>query len=393
MLPALVARRWQINALEAFENSQNRGIIEAATGGGKTIFALMCFQQLRKARKVDRLLVVVPTIALADQWMVSFTEDLGLRDEETLQIDSKTQASELAIANVVVINTARGLNLTVEVSARTFLVVDECHRAGSKENSRSISGMWAATLGLSATPERQYDDGSSRFLIPSLGPKIFSYSVAEALRDGVLTPFDLINIEVPLLEEERDQIQRISKQIGIALSRGDDEERLQSLLRRRARLYNGAEYRVPVTVRLLSDYRGSRSIVFHESISAATRIYGSLREQNHSASLYHSRLAPSVRRNNLKMFRKGVVDVLVTCRALDEGANIPETQLAIVAAATASQRQRIQRLGRVLRPAQGKKSAVVFTLFATDVERRRLEEEQGRLHEIVSVSWRTIQSV
>jgi superfamily II DNA or RNA helicase len=141
MLPALVARRWQINALEAFENSQNRGIIEVATGGGKTIFALMCFQQLRKARKVDRLLVVVPTIALADQWMVSFTEDLGLRDEETLQIDSKTQASELAIANVVVINTARGLNLTVEVSARTFLVVDECHRAGSKENSRSISGM------------------------------------------------------------------------------------------------------------------------------------------------------------------------------------------------------------------------------------------------------------
>jgi superfamily II DNA or RNA helicase len=90
------------------------------------------------------------------------------------------------------------------------------------------------------------------------------------------------------------------------------------------------------------------------------------------------------------MFRKGVVDVLVTCRALDEGANIPETQLAIVAAATASQRQRIQRLGRVLRPAVGKSRATVFTLFATEVEKRRLEEEQANLDEFVDISWRSI---
>lgn len=392
MLDAVSPRKWQIEAMTAFEAGQYRGVVEVATGGGKTVFALMCFQQLRKAGKVDRLLVVVPTLALADQWMVNFTEDLGLRDEETLQIAGETQAVELAIANVVVINTARLLNLPEEVSIRTLLVVDECHRAGSRENSRSMAGAWGATLGLSATPDRQYDDGSSRFIIPSLGPKIFSYGVSEALRDGVLTPFDLINVEVPLLAEERDEIQKVSKQIGIALARGEDEERLQALLRRRARLYNSAEYRIPVTVRLLADYRGSRSIVFHESISFATRIFDLLREQNHSVSLYHSRLAPSVRRNNLKMFRKGIVDVLITCRALDEGANVPETQLAIIAAATASQRQRIQRLGRVLRPAPGKNRATVFTLFATEVERRRLEEEQGRLQEIVSVSWRTIQS-
>jgi superfamily II DNA or RNA helicase len=90
------------------------------------------------------------------------------------------------------------------------------------------------------------------------------------------------------------------------------------------------------------------------------------------------------------MFRKGVVDILVTCRALDEGANIPETELAIVAAATASQRQRIQRLGRVLRPAKGKTRATVFTLYATDIERRRLKTEQNQLGEFVSVSWKSL---
>lgn len=390
MIPTADARKWQSDALRCFEKSQYRGIIEVATGGGKTIFALMCFRQLREAGEVDHLVVVVPTIALADQWMVNFNEDLGLGEDDAQQVDSRTDLSNLVVANVVVINTARDLDLPEAVTKRSFLVVDECHRAGSEQNSNALAGAWRATLGLSATPDRQYDDGSSRFLVPSLGPKIFTYTVAEALRDGVLTPFDLINIQIPLLSEEQTEFNKISKQIAIAVGRGEDDSRIQALLRRRARLYNAAEYRVPATIRLLADYRGCRSIVFHESISAATNIYDQLRSQNHSASIYHSRLAPSIRRNNLKMFRKGVVDILVTCRALDEGANIPETELAIVAAATASQRQRIQRLGRVLRPAKGKTRAIVFTLYATDIERRRLETEQNQLGEFVSVSWKSL---
>lgn len=379
-----------MEAIKKFEESGFRGIVEVATGGGKTIFALMCFQKLLNSGLVDQILVVVPTIALADQWLVNFTEDLGLEEDETLLLDTNSDLNSLRKANVVVINTARRIAIPEEVARRTLFTVDECHRAGSEQNARSLAGNWAATLGLSATPDRQYDDGIVRFLIPSIGPKIYSYSVAEALADGVLTPFDLINIEIPLLEEEKSEYLKLSRQIGISLGRGDDEERVQSLLRKRSRLYNSAEYRIPVTVRILGDHRGSRAIIFHESISSANQIHSQLKLLNHSVAIYHSNLSPSVRRNNLKMFRKGVVDVLVTCRALDEGANIPETQLAIVAAATASQRQRIQRLGRVLRPAIGKSRATVFTLFATEVEKRRLEEEQAKLDEFVDISWRSI---
>jgi superfamily II DNA or RNA helicase len=223
-----------------------------------------------------------------------------------------------------------------------------------------------------------------------LGQKIYSYSVAEALSDGVLSPFDLYNVEIPLLPEERTQFENISRQLAIAMGRGSDDDQIQMLLRRRAKLYNSAEYRIPVTVRIMNDNRGSRTLVFHESIDSATQIHDILREQNHSVALYHSRLSPSVRRENLKMFRLGLIDALVTCRALDEGANIPETCLAVVAAATASQRQRIQRLGRVLRPSLGKEKAVIFTLYATEVEYRRLLEEQRLLEDYVSVNWRRL---
>ena len=87
------------------------------------------------------------------------------------------------------------------------------------------------------------------------------------------------------------------------------------------------------------------------------------------------------------MFRIGVIDVLVTCRALDEGANMPETRVAIIAAATSSNRQRIQRLGRVLRPHPSKKFSSVYSLFATKFEKARLEKEVERMSGLAEVSW------
>ena len=75
------------------------------------------------------------------------------------------------------------------------------------------------------------------------------------------------------------------------------------------------------------------------------------------------------------MFREHQIDVLVTCRALDEGVDIPGATVGIVAAATSSRRQRIRRLGRVLRRAESKPFADVYTLYGLDTERKQLELE------------------
>jgi superfamily II DNA or RNA helicase len=389
MISLQSARKWQGEAFTILEATGFRGIVEVATGGGKTLFALMVFQHLLDVKFVDRVLVIVPTIALADQWYVNFQEDFGLGENQISILNSKTQFSDLREANIVVLNTARNLHFDDAITLRTFLVVDECHRAGSTENARSMRGLWAATLGLSATPDRQYDDGTIRYLEPVLGSKIYSYSVRQALEDNVLCSFDLCNIQVPMTQKEQSDFDKISRRIARAVARQDlDDENLQALLRRRARLYNSATYRIPATVRVMDNHRGERSMVFHESIDAANQIAQLLRANGHSVALYHSKVAENVRRENLRLFRRGVVDVLVTCRSLDEGANMPETRVAVIAAASASTRQRIQRLGRVLRPAPGKESATVYSLFATAVERRRLEDETSEFEGIVDVQWK-----
>lgn len=100
-------------------------------------------------------------------------------------------------------------------------------------------------------------------------------------------------------------------------------------------------------------------------------------EESHiRAGVYHSGQPLRKRAEVLGAYRAGALNVLVTCRALDEGFNVPETEIGIVAASTATRRQRIQRLGRVLRPISGKDMATVFTLVATGPEISRLQDEE-----------------
>ena len=189
------AREWQKNALRKWITNNNRGVVSVATGGGKTIFAFMAFRELKNDSK---LLVTVPTEALQDQWIVNITEELGIPENQIGLLNSKSTDKNIKKANVIIINSARNLSISDEMKKNVFLVVDECHRSGSYENSKSLIGPWGSTLGLSATPERQYDDGFDRYIKETLGDVVFKYGVSEAIRDGVLTPFDLVNIEVPL---------------------------------------------------------------------------------------------------------------------------------------------------------------------------------------------------
>jgi len=112
-----------------------------------------------------------------------------------------------------------------------------------------------------------------------------------------------------------------------------------------------------------------------------------LLSRGHASAIYHSRLDPALRRDNLRQYRRGVFQVLVTCRALDEGIDVPETALAVIASSTASSRQRIQRLGRALRPSRAKSHATVATIFATEQERSRLATEERDLVEARTVTW------
>lgn len=385
-------RDWQRAALERWI-PQHKGVVSVVTGGGKTIFAFLCMTAFRRERPNGRFIILVPTLTLLDQWYVSLQEDLGVSPEDIGCYSGEEKPEKPALINILVINTGRSLVSRVAAEAPCFLIVDECHRAGSPENARALNGCFAATLGLSATPEREYDEGFQEYVVPALGPVIFEYDYVQAFRDSVITPFDLINVQVDFLPQEREEYDKLTRSAAGLYKKAQKnpsaEARLKRVLQKRAAVSAEARMRIPVAVKIAEEHRGFRTIIFHERVSAANTLFDILKKRNHSVTIYHSQIAPNWRRDNLRLFRRGTFDILVSCRALDEGMNVPETTVAIIASSTASQRQRIQRLGRVLRPSRGKDKAVIYTLFATAQEKNRLASEEDRLEGVASVVWAT----
>ena len=383
-------RAWQTTALNTWRESL-RGIASVVTGGGKTIFAQMCMEAFRQRYPLGRFVILVPTLALLDQWYVSLREDFLVPSDDIAIFSGESRPESLEIVNLMVLNTARALAMNVPEKHDAMLIVDECHRAASQANSLALAGDYKATLGISATPEREHDELFYRVLVPSLGPIVFEYDYTQALDDGVIVPFDLANVSVDMTAEEQRRYDEATADIVRThrkVESGEISREVLALkLQRRARLAASSLQRIPVTIRLAEEHRGSRLIVFHESIPSADAIHKVLTARHFNSTIYHSKVGAELRRDNLRLYRRGVFDTLVTCRALDEGTNVPETEIAIVASSTGSVRQRIQRLGRVLRPAPGKPRATIYTIYVSKPEEDRLVREAMALTPAGDITW------
>lgn len=379
-------RKWQVAAMDAWLAAGRRGIASIVTGGGKTFFALQCIQSYQRVEPGATILIVVPTEALLDQWIEEIVSFFDM-PPRFINVIGASKPIRRGRINIGVINTAAKM-AQQPGHPPLFLIVDECHKAASPVFRSVFVLPMLATLGLSATPERQYDDYFNEVLVPALGPVIYHYTYIEAMQDGVIVPFKLKNILFDFTEDEHAEYVRLTNAIQAAIKKsGIESEKTVQLLLKRARFANLCPERVKIAVRLVARHRTQRILVFHEDIEACEVLLNVLRENSVLVGIYHSKMSLTSRVETLRDYRAGKLNVLVSCRALDEGFNVPDTEIGIVAASTATHRQRIQRLGRVLRPASGKSGAIVYSIVASAPEIRRLASEAEDLKEIAEVEW------
>ena len=294
MLELPKPRGWQLAAIESW-NREMRGIAKVVTGGGKTVFAGMCIDSFI-SKGGNRVVIIVPTTALRDQWYSILSSSWGISTEEIA-----TSRNEVGEDNwstlLLVINTAREVVPRLNCQSECLLIVDECHRAASEENRKSMTGNWRATLGLSATPERQYDDFFETVLVPSLGQIIIDYDYNQAFKDGVISGFRLTNHKVEFTPEEAenyaDFTRKIIREISYLKSQGlPTSERLERLLMMRASVSKNAELRLPVAVALIQNATPRKTILFHESIDHIEAISLALQDIGIDCRTYHSKLSP-----------------------------------------------------------------------------------------------------
>ena len=407
----LQLHEWQTECLHIWARSGYRGIVNAVTGSGKTVLALSAVKHLEiVSGKELRVKIVVPQTFLTGQWKEELKRLLGAKPADIgVYCGSRKDTSRKYM--IYVVNSARyclARHILSDISggAAVFLIADECHHYGSAENSRIFDFYKAIAedapyyaLGLSATPEIV----NFKTISTPLGREIYSYDLGRALRDKIISRFILFTVTLGFSRDESDEYEELSLSLTkcLAYIRKKRPEiwdlpsalffaQLQRLARQEGRVAQAASTALTLMYkrRTLSHMAlarplcaaaivkalpaQARIILFCERIQAAEKLFKVLSEQYPGqAGLYHSKMAGNARKDMLERYKLGVNRLLICCKALDEGLNIPSTDAGIIVSASMSARQRVQRLGRMLRRSKDVKR-IYYLYIENSSEEREL---------------------
>lgn len=409
---------WQERCLESWLANHGRGIVQAATGSGKTLLALAAADKLEKELEQDlRVKIVVPTAALMRQWQRALSGYLagrGCGDDARIRRliglrggGFHTDADRkymIYVINSARYELARQILSELQNGERVLMIADECHRYESGQNSLIFEFLphikefetHYFSLGLTAT----LPSGSARdYLTSVLGEKIYTYGMKQASASDQVCTYDIFHIGLSFQPWESEEYQDITERMKAVygrllkarpflksldqkekykylreLSRDKDRRLAESALlyinlsyKRRGLVCMAAERTACVcdlTERLPS---GEKILIFGERIRQAEELYALLEKRYPGrVGRYHSRMRPQANKNTMERFRDGDVRILIACKALDEGIDIADVSVGIVLSGTSVQRQRVQRLGRIVRKNEGKERAALYYLHITE---------------------------
>ncbi|MDG6922364.1 MAG: DEAD/DEAH box helicase [Nitrososphaerota archaeon] len=364
-----VLRSYQESALEAALKAK-RGTIKAATGIGKTIIAIAWLKELTL-----QSLIIVPTQALIYQSWAPKLQDAGLLDVGQFYAYSKQEGS------TVITTYSSAVSHPELLEKAEAVVLDEVHHLGAQTALMRLLPKLKEkeyVLGLSSVPERR-DEAHEIFLREF--PICFDLSLGDALERGIVSPLQVIEVPAGMTKEEREKyerqttaIQNAFKFCGANISKWmrcynpitKQYVGRQGLLAmsRRKKLLSQIDDKKKKILEILSKHRDERTILFAESVKAIEEIKEYLSENDVRCETFHSKTEPWRRMEILEDWGKNF-EVLLSCRALEEGIDVKEVAVAILITSGTSQRQFIQRIGRIIRPKEDK-VAMFYVVYCPD---------------------------
>ena len=365
----------QGEAVSAWCDADHNGILEMATGSGKTIAAMIAAHRLYETTKPLLIVVSAPYIPLIQQWCdeiepfgidpVNLTESNGPRGRARvlgrLRRRLRSGASEVE-AVVVSHRTLSDERFHAELErfdCTTLLVADEAHNLGSEGFISSPPEFFDHRLGLSATPVRQYDSEGTEALFDFLGPVVYQFGLEDAI-GNCLVEYDYFVHSVSLTEDEMDRWHELTELIRANAWRQEQDsgpdEYMTKLLRDRRAILEVAENKIEALQEVidLQDLSDLRHTLIYASDKGPKQLDNVNRLLSDRGILFHQLTYEETgdrdqTRNILRSFQEGTLRVLTAKRVLDEGVNIPQIQKAYILASTTVERQWIQRRGRLLR--------------------------------------------
>jgi superfamily II DNA or RNA helicase len=401
-------REYQINAYNSWVANNYKGMFAMATGTGKTITSLNCLLNEYKKTGIYRAIITVPTTALVEQWK---KECAKFNFKNIITVSSKENwdknlaffntASKLIDTSYIVIVTYASLprpkfqSYFTQLPKDTILIADETHNLGSQGLLRLLPNIHLEKrIGLSATPHRKFDEVGNQVIQEFFNdepPYIVSYSMEEALKIGWLCNYTYYPHIVKLTDPEMEKYKELSLQL-LRMGLFDKEtgtfrstpEIEKKLLERKRIIHKAANKLEAFKAILRSEFDKRKNLKYTliyvpEGIEAnfdETDFSVETEDENRLINEYTKAVSQTddsvmvkqftANSNNreeiLRNFEQSNIHVLTSMKCLDEGVDVPRSELAIFCASTGNPRQFIQRRGRVLRLHKDKIHATIHDL-------------------------------
>jgi superfamily II DNA or RNA helicase len=376
--PPPASKKWrhQDEAVAKFLEKE-RGVLDMATGTGKTHTALRIAERLWASGAIDTLIVATEGTDLLDQWYLNLLQVRGSltgkpailrhysthKDRDKYQLNPHNRmllASREALAPAL-------KTLPPAQAHKTLLVHDEVHGLGSPGNRLSLAGLSDAIrfrLGLSATWEREYDAEGTAFITAHIGPVIFQFGLDHAIRRGILAPFNYHPITYVPNDEDRARLKKVY-QMAVAKKKAGEPMSPEQVHMELARVHKTSKAKLAPFKAFIAEHPDllQRCIIFVETREYGDHVLKIVHGHHHDFHTYYAAEDAEI----LRQFAAGEIECLITCHKLSEGIDIRSLESVILFSSARTQLETIQRIGRCLRtdPANPTKRANVVDFIRT----------------------------
>jgi superfamily II DNA or RNA helicase len=410
------ARPYQVEAYEKWVQNGKKGIFAMATGTGKTITSLNCALQEYQQDGSYQILILVPTIALVEQWIdeiaqfdfrnvITVFSENPLWRQQISKLEDKVSRGKKV--NCVIISTYQSFTnkdfqqVLPHLPENMILIADEAHNIGS-ELVRAVFRTLhiKRRIALSATPSRIYDEEGTTELESFFNdkpPYVYNFSMKKAIEEGRLMEYCYYPKIAYLNDEEMQEYAQITEQLlrlfDSATKQFKDSQKAKKLLMLRKRILHKADDKIRVFKEIISEigqdklkycfvyvpegkkmFDSDEAIIYSNSDNdLEADIYGEtiIKKMldttkdifpNTTCNTYTGKNSKTERKTILQGFENGQINVLFAMKCLDEGVDVPRAEYGIFASSTGNPRQFIQRRGRLLRKHPQKTFAHIFDM-------------------------------
>lgn len=384
----IIPREYQKEAVRNWAKNNYVGIYVMATGTGKTLTAVLSVIELQKISNSFLTIILCPYVNLVEQWanemnknffepVLCYSKYSTWKHSLSAKISKMNRGIE-KYPIAIISNSSFVLDDTQNLINRSkkdiLIIVDEAHYAGSEILARYLDARFKYKLGLTATPQRYFDDLGTESIFNFFEKEVFSFDLKEAIEADFLTPYNYFPIKVYLNNEEfaeyRDFTEKIAR-IGIKSLDANQKAYKEILLQKRARILQGAANKYNELRKVINNYKESKNILVYcgsvdctdedsrNQIENVCKILGN--EFGMKIGKYTYEESVDEREKILKMFEsQNLLQALVAIKCLDEGIDIPCVETAIIVSSSSNPKEYIQRRGRVLRKFPGKEYSTII---------------------------------